>query len=99
MYADLQALPLLQTFAMVILPTQKLAAHRHGNCKKSYDEIAKALKGNNRKAYLFGLKQLYDSYLLFQKKIEDCDKQINSFLEVQINTNPVKKTSYRIQSP
>lgn len=73
------------------LNPHKLAEHRHGNCRKSYDEIAKALKGNNRKDYLFGLKQEYDSYLFFQKKIEDCDKQINSFLKVQINTDPVKK--------
>lgn len=73
------------------LDPQKLAAHRHGNCKKSYDEIAKALKGNNRKDYLFGLKQEYDSYLFFKKKIADCDKQINSFLKEQINTDAVKK--------
>lgn len=73
------------------LDPQKLAAHRHGNCRKSYDEIAKALKGNNRKDYLFGLKQEYDSYLFFQKKIADCDKQINSFLKEQINTDPEKK--------
>ena len=73
------------------LDPQKLAAHRHGNCKKSYDEIAKALKGNNREDYLFGLKQEYDSYLFFQKKIEDCDKRINNFLKIQINTDPVKK--------
>lgn len=73
------------------LAPQKLAAHRHGNCRKSYDEIAKALKGNNRKDYLFGLRQEYDSYLFFQKKIADCDKQINSFLKEQINTDPVKK--------
>lgn len=56
MFADLQALPSLQIFVMVILTHKKLAAHRHGNCRKSYDEIAKALKGNNRKDYLFGLK-------------------------------------------
>jgi len=77
---------------------QKLVQHRHGNCHKSYDEIAKALKGNNRKDYLFGLKQEYDRYLFFQKKIEECDKQINSFLKVQIDTDSVKKTSYRGQS-
>ena len=52
------------------LDPQKLARHRHGNCRKSYDEIAKALKGNNRKDYLFGLKQEYESYLFFQKKID-----------------------------
>jgi len=73
------------------LDPHKLAEHRHFNCRKSYDEIAKALKGNNRKDYLFGLKQEYDSYLFFQQKIADCDKQINNFLKVQINTDPLKK--------
>ena len=69
----------------------KLSQHRNGNCKKSKEEIAKALKGNNRKDYLFGLKQEYDSYLFFQQKIDDCDKQINAFLHQQINTDPIKK--------
>lgn len=73
------------------LDPQKLAAHRHFNCRKPEAEIAKALQGNNRKDYLFGLKQEYDSYLFFQKKIADCDKQINSFLKEQINTDAVKK--------
>ena len=68
-----------------------LAKHRNGNCKKSEEEIAKALKGNNRADFLFGLKQEYDSYLFFQKKIDDCDVQINSFLKTQINTYPDKK--------
>jgi transposase len=75
------------------LDPKKLAEHRHFNCRKSYDEIAKALKGNNRKDYLFGLKQEYDSYLFFQQKMVDCDAQINGFLKVQINTDPVKKNS------
>lgn len=79
------------------LDTQKLAAHRHGNCRKSYNEIAKALIGNNRKHDIFCLKQEYDSYLFFQKKIADCEKQINYFLKVQINTDPVKKTLCRRQ--
>ena len=71
---------------------EKLAMHRNGNCKKSQEEIAKALKGNNRADFLFGLKQEYDSYLFFQKKIEACDTQINAFLKTQINSNPEKKT-------
>ena len=54
-------------------------------------EIAKALKGNNRKDYLFGLKQEFESYQFFQKKIAECDTQINSFLQQQINTDPSKK--------
>lgn len=40
----------------------KLAKHRHFNCRKSEEEIAKALKGNSRKDYLFGLKQEYVSF-------------------------------------
>ncbi len=73
------------------LDPEKLSEHRHGNCRKSQEEIAKALKGNNRADFLFGLKQEYDSYLFFQKKIDACDVQINSFLKAQINTNPDKK--------
>ncbi len=73
------------------LDPEKLSLHRHGSCRKSQEEIAKALKGNNRTDFLFGLKQEYESYLFFQKKIEACDVQINSFLKMQINTHPDKK--------
>lgn len=73
------------------LAPEKLAEHRHGNCKKSQEEIAKALKGNNREDYLFGLKQELESYEFYQKKIAECDKQIALFLKQQINTSPEKK--------
>ena len=69
----------------------EFAKHRHFNCRKSEEEIAKALKGNNRKDYLFGLKQEFESYQFFQKKIAECDTQINKFLKEQINTHPAKK--------
>ena len=55
------------------------------------EEIAKALKGNNRQDYLFGLKQEFESYGFYQKQIEACDKQINHFLKSQINAHPEKK--------
>lgn len=73
------------------LDAQKLAGHRHYNCRKSEDEIAKALKGNNRQDYLFGLKQEFGAYRFYQKQIEACDKQIASFLKSQINIHPEKK--------
>jgi hypothetical protein len=76
------------------LNPQKLAEHRHYNCKRSKEEIAKALKGNNRQDYLFGLKQEYESYLFFQTKIADCDKQIELFMQTAIGVDPVKK-NYR----
>lgn len=73
------------------LDPEKLSEHRHGNCRKSKEEIAKALKGNNREEYLFGLKQELESYQFYQKKIAECDKQIGSFLKQQINTDPEKR--------
>lgn len=73
------------------LDPSSLAKHRNGNCKKSEEEIAKALKGNNRTDFLFGLKQEYESYLFYQKQIESCDNQIDTFLKHQINTDPQKK--------
>lgn len=36
---------------------ERLASLRHGNCRKSEAEIAKALQTNGRKDYLFALKQ------------------------------------------
>ena len=57
------------------LDPESLSEHRHHNCRKSKEEIALALKGNNRKDYLFGLKQEYESYQFFQKKVDQCDKR------------------------
>lgn len=73
------------------LDPERLSEHRHGNCRKSKEEIAKALKGNNREDYLFGLKQELESYQFYQKKIAECDKQIGAFLKQQINTDPERK--------
>lgn len=73
------------------LDPYSLSGHRHYNCKKSKDEIAKALKGNNRADYLFGLKQEYESYLFIKCKISDCDSQIEKFMREQINDDPQKK--------
>ncbi|MBS1745278.1 MAG: IS110 family transposase [Bacteroidetes bacterium] len=73
------------------LDPASLAKHRHFNCRKSEEEIAKALKGNNREDYLFGLKQELECYHFYQKKIVDCEKMITAFLKNQINTQPEKK--------
>src|SRR3954470_5929596 len=51
-----------------------LASHRHGNCKKSEEEIAKALQSNGRKDYLFALKHEYNMYQSLQASIKDCAK-------------------------
>jgi transposase len=59
----------------------KLSDHRHGNCKKSKSEIAKALQSNGREDYLFALKQELAQYKYFQKQIVQCDKEIDNQLK------------------
>lgn len=87
----LTGLKIIEDICKNKLDPKELAKHRHYNCKKSEEEICKALRGNNREDYIFGLRQEYESYLFYKKKIEECDKQINKFLLTQINTDPQKK--------
>ena len=68
-----------------------LAELRHGNCRKSKEEIEKALHGNGRKDYLFALQQEYDLYKIIQSKIKDCDIAIAKLLSEQINNDENKK--------
>jgi len=71
------------------LDGKALAKHRHYNCKKSEEEIAKALVSNKREDYLFGLKQEYDRYLFYKKLIEECDKQIADFFNEILKSDKV----------
>lgn len=73
---------------------EKLASLRHGNCRKSEEEIAKALQSNGRKDYLFALQQELDTYDHLQNKIEICDKEIEKKLEEIINKDDNKKQHY-----
>lgn len=70
---------------------EKLASLRHGNCKKSEQEIAKALQSNGRKDLLFSLTHEYELYQIFQSKISECDRQIQKLLHEQINNDSNKK--------
>ena len=63
------------------LDPKSLAKHRHYNCRKSEEEIAKALISNQRKDYLFGLKQEYKRYEFYLEIIAECDQQIAIFLQ------------------
>jgi transposase len=73
---------------------QQLASLRNGNCRKSEAEIAKALEGNGRKDYLFGLNQEYEMYQYIQEQLKKCDKEIERMLSEQINTNDNKREHY-----
>jgi len=71
---------------------EKLASLRHYNCRKSEEEIAKALHSNGRKDYLFALAQELETYDHLQTKIQQCDLKIDAMLD-QIIDNDVKKKS------
>lgn len=70
---------------------QILAALRHGNCRKSEEEIAKALQSNGRKDYLFTLQQELETYDYLQIKITQCDEKIAQMLNEIIEHDDNKK--------
>jgi transposase len=78
---------------------QKLASLRHGNCRKSKEEIALALQSNGRRDYLFALKQELDTYDHLQKKIEECDKEIEKMLDEIINSDDNKREHHIDTNP
>lgn len=68
-----------------------LADLRNHNCRKSKDEIAKALQSNGRADFLFALQQEFDLYKTFQLKIEACDLEIEKMLNQSIGKDESKK--------
>lgn len=84
----LTGLKIIEDICQGNLDPYSLAEHRHYNCKKSKEEIAKALHGNNRQDFLFGLKQEYQCFKFFQKKLRECDKEIERLVKVEIRKDP-----------
>jgi transposase len=76
-----------------------LARLRHFNCKKSENEIAKALQYNGRNDYLFALSQEWDSYKHLQQQIKDTDRQINLLLKNIIDKDDHKKQHIANKKP
>jgi transposase len=70
-----------------------LASHRQGGCKKSHEEIAKALEGNWREEHLFALRQAYEAYEFYHNQIMECEKAIQQILPTL--TTPDFSTSPR----
>lgn len=87
----LTGLAIIEDICKGNLDPKSLSEHRHYNCRKSKEEIAKALHGNNREDFLFGLKQEYQAYRFFQKQIEACDKEIDRFIKGELKKSPEKK--------
>ncbi|MCF8303274.1 MAG: IS110 family transposase [Bacteroidales bacterium] len=78
---------------------ESLAEHRHYNCRKSKQEIAKALHGNNREDFLFGLKQEFQAYQFYQKQIQQCDKEIDKFVQKYLKDHPEMKKFKTTEKP
>ena len=81
------------------LDPEHLAQYRHYNCRKSKQEIAKALVSNKREDYLFGLKQEYERYVFYLEKINQCDERIAQYLKTTIrfsDSSPQAKPFKRV---
>ena len=68
-----------------------LADLRNHNCRKSKEEIAKALHSNGRPDFLFALQQEFDMYKVFQLQIHLCDLEIEKLLSQTINSDETKR--------
>lgn len=95
----LTGLKIIEDICKGNLDPYSLADHRHYNCRKSKEEIAKALHGNNRIDYLFGLQQEFESYKFFQRKIKACDKEIEKLINTQIKKDPKKISLVTTEKP
>ena len=69
----------------------KLASLRHGNCRKSKEEIARALCGNGRRDLLFALTQELELYQVLQGKMAACDAAIEQLLKEQIGADKERR--------
>lgn len=78
---------------------KSLAQHRHYNCRKSESEIAKALQGNNKEEYLFGLRQDYEIYHFFKQKVEACEAEIAKFFDAYFESQEQVVDDLPIEKP
>ena len=78
---------------------RKLAKLRHFNCRKSEEEIEKALQYNGRNDYLFALTQEWDSYQHLQLQIQNTDARINQLLKDIIDKDNHKKQHVAERKP
>jgi transposase len=64
---------------------RKLAAHSDPRIHASQDEIAKSLEGNWRVELVFVLQQEVDMYDTYQRRITECDQQLQKHLATFVN--------------
>jgi hypothetical protein len=77
----LTGLKIIEDICKGVLDPGELSKNRHYNCRKSQDEIAKALVSNGREDYIFGLNQEFERHRFSVIQIEKCDQKIAEFLD------------------
>lgn len=73
--AGVTGMRILRAIAQGQHDPQTLAAMRDPKCKKSKEEIAKALQGTWDAAHLFELKQLLKAWDFYQEQMHSCDRE------------------------
>lgn len=67
----------------------KLAALREPGCKKSAEEIGRALTGTWRAEHLFVLKQSMEMFTFYSEQVIDCDEEIERTYEnLRVDNDP-----------
>ncbi len=76
-----------------------LASLVHYSVKKSKEEIAASLQGNWKRENLFILADELDAYKTFQKRVMNCDKQIEELLEKMVAKIPAVTPAAGLKEP
>ena len=95
----LTGMKIIQDICKGNLDPYLLAEHRHYNCKKPKEEIAKALHGNNREDHPFGPKQELENHRFRQRKIRARDQEIKRTVKKYINASPQRKKPKTTNKP
>jgi len=72
---------ILRDIVAGVTNSKVLAAHRHGRCRASEDEIEASLTGNYRREHLFVLQQNLELYDAHQRQVAACDGELESLLQ------------------
>jgi len=71
---------------------RQLAYLAHSKVKKSKEEIASGLNGNWNPEFLFELSQSYQLYTVIEKKVIECDQQLEKLLQEATEYKEITKT-------
>ena len=83
--SDITGLTGMQIIRTILAGEQnpvKLAQFRHPRCKRSEEEIAKALTGQYQPEHLFALRQAVEAYDFYTQQLADCEVEIKEHYAV-----------------